>query len=643
MRAGKDALPEGGTRIGICLASDGTHLTNGTGDLKAHPILLSLDNINSSARRRTANHGFLLIGLLPIVSFNLPKADHERAMLDRVFHFCLRNILAPLREVARNGKLMSNALGRLHNCYTVLSMYLVDHPEATRLAGVRQSVSPVTMATNKEFGDASRHPRRWFHITKETIDEIKKIAHPVHDFETFVKVSKENHLTGVYELVWDGWDHSEPAVALCYDLLHSAYKFWNDHPFVWCKNALGQQEMDMCYKCLQPRSGWKHFKKGVTRLTKTGGRDHRNMMRYMPCVMDGAVPGQFMALIRAFIESVYIAQALELSEDDITAIRQKQEEFHNLKFIVHENRYRTTLGWAIPKVSNQLNIIPTIAAIGNLLGCSTDTPEQIHVDIKRKFRSTNHKDYVPQMLLNLGRDEQLRHFDLATTLLVAGDMDKILPRQTQETVNYEDQEEETEWLDGLDTVQNLRGGKKANCTDFFKLVEALQNSDRPYKYRKRVRTFIASPFTAIHHNRDASIPCIMIEDAMEQFHLPDLKAAISEYYHIVSKSDITNLDRTSPAISRWPLHQPPEVVLDFTHIRIWFSMRVQTKSILKPGNVNKPATIFASPPPLPQERNHSTHHKNSWPVGRYDCALFINNMAEPFLGKVNLQSEHSIN
>jgi hypothetical protein len=148
-------LPDGATRLGVILASDTTQLTTGTDDLTAHPLFITLDNIDSATRCKTSTHGLMLLVLLPKTKFNIKDRNLACALRDRVFHACIRSATAPLRPVARFGKLMSDGGGRLRNCYTVLAAYIVDHPEATRLAGVTLAVSPTTASGTFQNSDHS--------------------------------------------------------------------------------------------------------------------------------------------------------------------------------------------------------------------------------------------------------------------------------------------------------------------------------------------------------------------------------------------------------------------------------------------------------------------------------------------------------
>jgi hypothetical protein len=618
----------GATRIGICLASDATLLTSGTGDLEAHPLMMTLDNIDSTIRRGSSNHAWMLLALLPKPKFTgISDTSVARAVRDRVFHRCIRTVLAPLRKVAKEGKHMSDSQGNTRFCFTVLSMYMVDYPEATRLAGVISNTSTVTLASSSHLGDSYRHKRRWWAITKNLIRELADEAHPVDDLKRFVQLCNSRRLTGVTRLVWHDWEHCEPAVALSFDILHSGHKFWKDHIFSWCASALGSNEIDFRYKALMPRIGWKHFSKGVTGLSRTGGRDHRDMQRYILCIIDGAVPPRFASLVRAHLDYFYLAQKVEITELELMRIIQLIKEFHGLKGIVHDLGYRSTEGWKIPKLELQHHIVPSIMSLGNLMGASTDISEHEHVQlVKEPFRRTNHKEFFHQMVTYLDRMERIRYFDLATTL--ANTTDSMPRGVLQSSLHHntvQQQEESAQSLDNLATVQSLQGRNRANHTDYFAVLQTLSSIPLSNKQRNRIRTFSVSPFTAIHLNRDPEINKMSIDEAARLFGLSDLRESIEDFFHfkthpLTSQGSI--LQRRSSTARR---NHPVGFV--FESIRIWHNVKVQTRSLLRPGKSNKPATICAMPPTVQQ---------GGWPFGRCDFALFINDKEKEFHGKANL-------
>jgi hypothetical protein len=607
------------------LASDATQLTAANGDLQAHPLMMSLDNIRSTVRRKSSNHAYMLLALLPKIEFLVTDARYvsnaskiASTLKHRAFHICLRIATEPLRKISHLGKMMSDPLGQKRWCFTVSSAYLADHPEARMVAGVISGTSPTTLAFNNQFGDDFLHERRWLQQSKALYDELAVNFHPWGDIEGFSAAAHKKRLTGVVDSIWVDWAHSEPSFSLAFDVLHSGHKFFKDHPLLWSEHALSTAELDFRFQVLHPRKGWRHFPQGITTLQKTGGRENRDIQRYLLCVLDGAPVGAgFTRLVRAYLDYFYIAQGLQVSMGDLQEILDLITEFHARKDIVHRLNYREVPGFNIPKLEHQHNIVPSIMTWGNLLGLSTDAPEHEHIELIRDpFRRTNHKDFQPQMLTYLDRLERMRHFDLATTLVTSGDREKIDPAAFPEEL---DEEEHAQWLDNLKTVQNLRGSKRPDYMNYFTVAKNLVNlSD---DQRRRVRTFVPNSFTAIHLNRDPSIKIISIQEAAMKFRIPDLGEAIQEYLYRQTHS-LPVASGLAIARSAIPQPAPP---LPFDKVRVWFSIRVQTKSLLSPGRVNKAAAIAACPP-----------SNDTWSHGRCDCALFINDVQKPFSGHANL-------
>ncbi|KIJ10463.1 hypothetical protein PAXINDRAFT_16549 [Paxillus involutus ATCC 200175] len=146
-------LPTGTTLLGVILSSDKTNITNMTGSRVAHPLLLSLANIKMEHRNKASNHGFLLAALLPVVEFIHPTKRMQTILNDHLIHECLDIVLEPLKQAARLGRMMSDPVGNLHLCYTPITAYIVNTPEALMLACVRGLTSHLTLATFKNFGN----------------------------------------------------------------------------------------------------------------------------------------------------------------------------------------------------------------------------------------------------------------------------------------------------------------------------------------------------------------------------------------------------------------------------------------------------------------------------------------------------------
>lgn len=364
-------------------------------------------------------------------------------------------------------------------------------------------------------------------------------------------------------------------------------------------------------------------------------------MRHILPVIDGAVPAGFASLVRCHLDYHYLSQKTELSEDELDKILSLIQEFHNGKQIVLEKKFRKTLQWMIPKLASQHEIVPTIIALGALLGVSTDISEHEHIQmVKEPFRHTNHRDFYKQMINFLSRLERLRFFDLVTAMTKTVQNTGVSFHSVSGGVTDEDGSL-TQWLDNLNTVQSLRGSKRKPHTNYFKLVSGLTADERRIR---RIRTFVPTSFTAIHLNRDPSVSTMSIDEAAIAFDLPELADSIREYFHPSQQ------EGRGPIISR-RYHGnrlstlPP---LSFNTIRIWYKVKVQTKSLFEPGLVNKAATLFAEPPSsLSEEEEESLQMRQSgiklqdiaWIRGRYDCALFVNDMSKHFEGRANLKGE----
>lgn len=147
-----------------------------TGDRQAHPLLISLANLNFDFRMKSSNRAFLLLALIPI-----PKVVHNssrmRSLLaDRMFHECLAYVLEPLKQAARCGVMMRDPLGWRRWCFTPLASYIADAPEWSLVSGISIAHSPLTMAKKKQFGDPFPHPTRHGSHTLASLKKMK--THP---------------------------------------------------------------------------------------------------------------------------------------------------------------------------------------------------------------------------------------------------------------------------------------------------------------------------------------------------------------------------------------------------------------------------------------------------------------------------------
>ena len=172
-----------------------------TGQREAHPLLISLANLDMDFRMKASNHAFLLLALLPIPQF-IAAQQRTRGVLEaRLVHECLDLILTPLKTATQLGIMMNDPLGNRRYCFTPLASYIVDTPESALVACVAGKTSSVTTASYKEFGDLFRYEPR---TTSKTLANLKQVVSQADpwDLSEYLKVVACFHPNGVHHPFW---------------------------------------------------------------------------------------------------------------------------------------------------------------------------------------------------------------------------------------------------------------------------------------------------------------------------------------------------------------------------------------------------------------------------------------------------------
>ncbi|KAI6128922.1 hypothetical protein EDD16DRAFT_1690159 [Pisolithus croceorrhizus] len=167
----QDTLPHGATVLGVVLSSDKTNISVMTGNHVAHPVLISLANIDTSICSKMSLHRYLLLALLPIPKF-VHKTTHICGLLqDQLIHQALNQVLTPLKTAATVGIMMTIQ----HAC-------------------------------------TEQDP---------------------FDYKNFIKVIRALCLNSVIEPIWRGWPLSEPSDFITPEPLHHFHRFSWDHDTWW--------------------------------------------------------------------------------------------------------------------------------------------------------------------------------------------------------------------------------------------------------------------------------------------------------------------------------------------------------------------------------------------------------------------------
>lgn len=558
------------------MSSDKTQLSHGTGNAAAHPILLSLGNIKSSIRNSGSSHAFLLAALIPIPSF-LEKDEQVRAVLEqRLLHECYDTVTASLKAAAQEGHKISNAVGEEYLCFPWLASVMVDLPEATAIAGVMSNQSPTFVTGKPNFGDPLPGEPRRGRLTMQIMEEIVRSGvDPDANLRQFITLCREKGLSGVWKPFWRDWRFADPYIFISPDALHGLHKQFYDHDLKWALKALTPIELDFRYKLLQPRVGFRQFPKGVSSLKQITMREVREIEKYFIGCMDSELPAQFLLALRALMDFRYRTQAEDISEPDVSRITESLAEFHRLKSIINdpEHKYREVAGWAIPKLERMQHIIPSIRMMGAPHQYSTDRTENAHIEVvKVPYRLSSRRNNPTELVRILDRMEKRLQY----LILVSIEEEYRLPPAVTFEEDLDIFDENDESASPKDLIEETVGrkflGTDRKPTDYFRQtseIQKRQSEPRLPGQRLRLPFTFCTPSTAFHFAYTSNIASLSVDEAARIFGIAELRPALGDYF---CQPKIQNQH-----VIGGRLRSSVDCQLPFSHIRIWYRMRIQIR------------------------------------------------------------------
>jgi hypothetical protein len=577
-----------------------------TGNRVAHPLLIGLANIRMDVRMKYSNNAFVLCALLPIAEFIHPTKRIRGLLNDRLVHRSLDVVLEPLKKAAEVGIMMSDPVGNLRFCFTPLAAYIADTPEAMLLSCVAGKTSPFTMAMFRQFGDPFRHEPRTASTTLAQVQSITDRVEP-RDLSAYLKESLKLRLNGVDKPFWSDWPMSDPSLFLTPEPLHHWHRQFWDHDARWCILAVGGQEIDFRFSVLPRIAGFRHFKEGISKLKQVTGREQRDIERYMVGVIAGATPKEFVVAIRALMDFRYLSQSPVIDDTICTMIRDSLSEFHHHKAAIislgarRGKKNKQIDNWHIPKLELMQSVEPSIHQVGVPIQWSADLTEHAHItEIKQPARSTNNQQYDSQICRFLDRREKCRYFDLATTTREA-------ERATNAQEVSGDAGSGSEGEPDNDPADDCRGtvGPSRPVADYFVLAKHLEHGivqGAPHPPRTFSTPCLS---TAFHLGRNPN--CTMrVDEVAQLFGIPDLRPALADYLRRIESGKNNSRIIGGRRIAHDACQLP------FSHLHIWYKVRIQQRSFHDREALTPPRTLHASPP------------SSESPLGRYDTAVHNN-------------------
>ncbi|KAH8144439.1 uncharacterized protein LAJ45_11569 [Morchella importuna] len=281
MLSGQNTLPEGSTVVPIICASDGTHLTNFSGDKKAWPIYLTIGNIKSSVRSKPTGHSLILLGLLPVPP-KLGKNSLANSALRRqsqmALHRALGEIFQSIRECSQEGELIACADGYERLCFPVLSGWIADQPEHSNLQNISTSSCPRCEVEFHSLGSTRRSPTRDHEDYRERVKLFRENPGNLGPVEYLVARSVKT----LFNAFW-GMPRVNPYDLNKPDILHNIYLGMLKHMMEWVQAFLKKhnrlEEFDKAWASIAPYPGLTVPNKAYRATTQWQGKEMRNLGR----------------------------------------------------------------------------------------------------------------------------------------------------------------------------------------------------------------------------------------------------------------------------------------------------------------------------------------------------------------------------
>ncbi|EJD37744.1 hypothetical protein AURDEDRAFT_72956, partial [Auricularia subglabra TFB-10046 SS5] len=403
-------LPGGSTVVPIIISSDKTELTQFTGKATAYPIYMTVGNIADHIRRQPSRRAQILIGYLPTSSIDEAgltelAARNARA---RLFHAAVRTILEPLRSAAADGIMLKSSDGAVRKCYPLLAVYAGDYPEQCLAAGVRSTRCPKCKTDQDDLSNGKLAAPRTPDDTLATLANAEQSCASLSAIDSELK---QHGLNYVPEPFWKDWPHADIYRSITPDVLHQLYQGMVKHLTHWAEAIVGEDELDARMKRAGLAHGLRHFKDGITHLSRVSGEEHQAIAKQLLACMAGIPQKDAVRAARALLDFTYIAQYSCHSEATLKMLDECLRNFHRYQDVFLATEAATSLN--LPKLHGLLHYAPSIRLFGTTGGYNTEQTERLHIDYaKEAYRASNHRedDMLPFMCTWLERHKKLFRF-----------------------------------------------------------------------------------------------------------------------------------------------------------------------------------------------------------------------------------------
>lgn len=403
IRSIQACLPEDATIAPVIIASDKTQLSNFSGVKTAYLVYLTIGNIAKDVRRKPSHHATVLLGYLPITALTHYSPATRSATQYALSHQCTERLLRPLKDAGTNGVKMVCPDNKRRKIFPILASYVADFPRQCLVACTLQSRCPTCIVQHFDREQPSPSTPR---SQEATVEVLREACSNPPSLDALDTVAIEG-LRLVSSPFWADLPHVDIFTCFTPDLLHQLHKgVFKDHLFKWCSKLLSPQEIDRRHMSLPLHPSLRHSARGITTIKQWSGNKYKQMEKYFIRVIVSAVPPQVLEASRAILDFIFLAQYPYLTSKNLDEMTNALSVFHTYKTIFISTGARTPPNFNIPKFHSMLHFTNSIRSRGSPDNSNTELPERLHIDFaKNAFHATNRRNYVPQMITWLHRQE----------------------------------------------------------------------------------------------------------------------------------------------------------------------------------------------------------------------------------------------
>ncbi|KAF8272272.1 hypothetical protein EI94DRAFT_1862395 [Lactarius quietus] len=355
----------GTTVVPIIISSVKTQLTLFRGKV-AYPVYLTIGNIPKAICCKPTHRVQMLIAYIPTSCLeDMGNQTTRRCALGNVYHFCMRNVLAPIASYGEMGVDMLSRDGIWCCCHPILAVFVGDYPEQALITCTYQAL------TTFHLVDGDVHV---FHLACHKAD-LKPVFHPL----------------------WEALPLVNIFISITPDILHQMLQGVMKHLIVWCPVPLA-----LHCKSLPPNHHIMMFAKGISIFSRVTGLKHKQMCKILLGLLinlslpSDESPARIIKCMHALLDFLYLAQLPSHTSETLIKLEDALVHFHANKDVF------INLGicdnFHFPKIHSLLHYHSSITLFGTTDNYNTEQTKHLHMDYtKWAYHATNKKDEEHQM------------------------------------------------------------------------------------------------------------------------------------------------------------------------------------------------------------------------------------------------------